>query len=124
MTLPTAVPIQVSFHGCDHSDALEGDIQAHVDKISEYYGRITTCRVVVEAPHKSHAKGKLFHINIDMSLPGAGHVIHNDHGNNPAHEDVYVAVRDGFDAIEKQIKTIVGKRRDEERREPEIDIGA
>ena len=110
------VPIELSFHGCDHSDALEVDIKAHVAKIEEYYGRIMSCRVVVELPHKSHAQGKLFHINIDMSLPGAGHVNHNDRGQNPAHEDVHVAVRDAFSAIEHQVKRIVGKRRDEERR--------
>jgi len=110
------VPIELSFHGCDHSDALEVDIKAHVAKIEEYYGRIMSCRVVVELPHKSHAQGKLFHINIDMSLPGAGHVNHNDRGKNPAHEDVHVAVRDAFNAIEHQVKRIVGKRRDEERR--------
>ena len=110
------VPIELSFHGCDHSDALESEIQERVKKIEEYYGRIMSCRVVVELPHKSHAQGKLFHINIDMSLPGAGHVVHNDHGQNPAHEDVHVAVRDAFNAVEAQVKKIVGKRRDDERR--------
>lgn len=109
------VPVQLSFHGCDHSNALEAEIQSSVSKIEEYYGRITKCRVVVELPHKSHAQGKLFHINIDISVPGAGHLLHNDHGKNPAHEDVHVAVRDAFDAIESQLKKVVGKRRDEER---------
>lgn len=110
------VPVQLSFHGCDHSDALEAEIQGRVSKIEEYYGRIISCRVVVELPHKSHNQGKLFHINIDMSLPGAGHMLHNDHGKDHAHEDVHVAVRDAFNAIEHQLKKIVGKRRDEERK--------
>lgn len=110
------VPVQLSFHGCDHSDALEDEIQARVAKIEEHFGRITSCRVVVELPHKSHTQGKLFHINIDMSLPGAGHLLRQDHGNDHAHEDVHVAVRDAFNAIEHQLEKIVGKRRDEERK--------
>ena len=110
------VPIELSFHGCDHSDALETEIQDRVAKIEEYYGRIVSCRVVVELPHKHHNQGKRFHINIDMSLPGAGHMVHNDHGQNPAHEDVHVAVRDAFNAIEHQVRKVVGKRRDEERK--------
>lgn len=110
------VPVQLSFHGCDHSDALEAEIQGHVSKIEDFYGRITKCRVVVELPHKSHAQGKRFHINIDISLPGAGHLLHNDRGTNPAHEDVHIAVRDAFAAIEAQLKKVVGKRRDEERK--------
>lgn len=110
------VPIELSFHGCDHSDALESEIRARVAKIEEYHGRLTSCRVVVELPHKSHAQGKLFHINIDMTVPGAGHLNHHDRGQNPAHDDVHVAVRDAFNAIEAQVKKIVGKRRDEERK--------
>lgn len=110
------VPIELSFHGCDHSDALESEIRDRVSKIEDYYGRIMSCRVVVELPHKSHSQGKLFHINIDMTLPGAGHVVHNDRGQNPAHEDVHVAMRDAFSAIEAQVKKIVGKRRDDERK--------
>lgn len=117
------VPVQISFHGCDHSDALTKDINKHAEKIEEFYGRITSCRVVVEAPHKSHTKGKLFHINVEISIPGVGQLVHNDRGNNPAHEDVYVAVRDAFNAIEAQIKKIVGKRRDEERRDKKQEIG-
>jgi len=117
------VPIELSFHGCDHSDALEGEIHARVAKIEEYYGRIMSCRVVVELPHKSHNQGKRFHINVDMSLPGAGHATHHDHGTNPAHEDVHVAVRDAFNAVEQQVKKIVGKRRDDERQSTEMATG-
>ncbi|MBL4614317.1 MAG: ribosome-associated translation inhibitor RaiA [Magnetovibrio sp.] len=109
------VPVQISFHGCDHSDAVHSDIQAHINKIEEFYGRITRCRVVVELPHKSQAQGKLFHFNIDMTLPGAGHIVHNDRGSDPAHEDVHVALRDAFNAVDHQLKRIVGKRRDEQR---------
>ena len=110
------VPIELSFHGCDHSDALETEIRERVTKIEEYYGRLMSCRVVVELPHKSHHQGKLFHINIDMTVPGAGHVVHNDKGKNPAHEDVHVAVRDAFNAVEAQVKKITDKRRDAERK--------
>ncbi len=111
-------PIELSFHGCDHSPALESEIRSAVTKIEEFYGRITACRVVVELPHRSHAQGKRFHVNIDMSLPGAGHVVHKSHGQNPAHEDIHVAVRDAFLAVEHQVRKIVGKRRSEERKAP------
>lgn len=118
------VPVQISFHGCDNSEALTEDISKHAEKIEEYYGRITSCRVVVEAPHKSHTKGKLYHINVEISIPGIGQVVHNDRGNNPKHDDVYIAMRDAFNAVESQIKTIVGKRRDEERREHREEISS
>lgn len=109
------VPTQLSFHGCDHSDALEAEIHDRIAKIEDLFGRLTRCRVVVERPHKSHAQGNRFHVNIDMSVPGAGHMLHQDKGKNPAHEDVHVAVRDAFNAIEHQMNKVIGKRRDAER---------
>jgi ribosome-associated translation inhibitor RaiA len=117
-------PVQVSFHGCDHSDALEADIQSHIAKIEEFYGRITRCRVVVELPHKSHAQGKLFHVNVDITIPGMGELVHKDKGQDAAHEDSHVAARDAFNAIEAQLKKIVGKRRDEERQTKALEAGA
>ena len=110
------VPVQISFHGCDHSDAVESEIHDRINKIEAFYGRITSCRVVVELPHKSQAQGKLFHFNIDMTVPGAGHIVHNDRGQDPAHEDVHVALRDAFNSIDHRLKKVVGKRRDEQRR--------
>ena len=110
------VPVQVSFHGCDHSDALESDIFSRIHKMESIYGRLTNCRVVVELPHKSPAQGKLFHINIDIGIPGAGDVVHHDRGQNPAHEDVHVAMRDAFDAVENQLKKVLTKRRAEQRK--------
>ncbi|HEY9080392.1 HPF/RaiA family ribosome-associated protein [Magnetovibrio sp.] len=110
------VPVQISFHGCDHSNAVESEIFERIDKIESQYGRITSCRVVVELPHKSQAQGKLFHFNIDMTVPGAGHIVHNDRGQDPAHEDVHVALRDAFNAVDNQLKKVVGKRRDEQRK--------
>jgi len=109
------VPVQVSFHGCDRSDAVHGDIMNRIDKIEALYGRITSCRVVVELPHKSHAQGKLFHFNIDLTVPGAGHIVHTDRGQDPAHEDVHVALRDAFNALDNQLQKLAGKRRTAQR---------
>jgi len=52
-----------------------------------------SCRVVVEIPHKHHHQGKQFNVRIDIGVPGDEIVINRDH-----HEDVYVALRDAFDA--------------------------
>jgi len=110
------VPVQVSFHGCDHSDAIQSLILDRIDKIEAKYGRFTHCRVVVELPHKSPTQGKLFHINIDMGVPGSGDIVHHDRGQNPAHEDVHVALRDAFGAVENQLDKVLTKRRDEQRK--------
>ena len=55
--------------------------------------------VVVEAPHKHHHQGKQFNVRIDIGVPGNEIVVNRDH-----HEDVYVALRDAFDAAKRQLE--------------------
>lgn len=116
-------PIQVTFRDCDHSDAVEADILAKAEKLESFYGRATSCNVTVRAPHHHHHKGRLFHVTIELAMPGIGTVVSHDSGKNHAHEDVYVAVRDSFAAIQRQVKELADKRRSEERQAPKVEIG-
>ncbi len=43
--------VQISFHGFDHTDAVERNIRERVTKLDKMFHRITACRVVVEAEH-------------------------------------------------------------------------
>ena len=95
-------PIQVVFHGMDHSDAIETRITEEMEKLEKIYSRITDCRVTVESPHRSHRKGTLFDIGIHLSLPGTAVDIRSN--NNPAHSDIYVAVHDAFDTLASKLR--------------------
>jgi hypothetical protein len=46
-----------------------------------------------------------------MHVPGAALVINRDPGQDQAHEDVYVAMRDAFDAAERRLEDYVRKSR-------------
>jgi cold shock CspA family protein len=59
---------------------------------------------VVERPHRQHHKGTLFHVRIDLRVPGRELVVNRDPTEHHAHEDVYVAIRDAFDAARRQLE--------------------
>ena len=61
---------QIAFRNMPSSNAIEGHIFEKIDKLNLFYDRIMGCRVVVEAPHRHHHKGKLYHVRVDMSVPG------------------------------------------------------
>jgi cold shock CspA family protein len=63
-----------------------------------------SCRVVVEAPHRHREKGNLFHLGIDLKIPGKELVVTKEHHDNHAHEDIYVVVRDAFNAMQRQLE--------------------
>ena len=55
-------------------------------------------------PHKHHHQGKHFNVRIDIGVPGSEIVVNRDHD-----EDVYVALRDAFDAAKRQIEDYARK---------------
>jgi hypothetical protein len=44
--------------------------RALVEELEQFYDRITSCRVVVEAPNRHHREGRLYHIRVDLKAPG------------------------------------------------------
>jgi ribosomal subunit interface protein len=110
------VPVHIKFHGIEVSPALEKRIMEHVAKLEQFYDRITSCEVVVELPHLHHRHGKQFHVRIEVSVPGSDIVVSRDPGEDGAHEDPYVAVRDAFMAARRQLEDYIHRQRDEKMR--------
>jgi ribosomal subunit interface protein len=108
-------PLKLTLHGVDSSDALEARIRAKVEKLEEFFNHITSCHVVVELPHKHQQQGSQFNVRIDIVVPGNEIVVTRDHA-----EDVYVALRDAFDAASRQLKDYAQKlRREVKSHEPQ-----
>lgn len=105
------VPLQISFRNMEPSAAVEAKVRERAAKLDRFFDRITSCRVVVEAPHQHHHQGKLFHVRIDLSVPGGELLVNRDPAKQHAHEDVYVAIRDAFDAARRQLDQYVAQRR-------------
>ena len=114
------IPMQITIRDMDHSDALEAHIRDKVNKLEEFFNHIISCRVVVEVPHKHHQQGKQFNVRIDIGVPGGEIVVNRDHA-----EDVYVALRDGFDAAKRKIEDHARKiRGDVKTHEPRRQSGS
>lgn len=105
------VPLQITFRGMEGSTAIEEKVRDRVDKLGRSYDRITSCHVLIEAPHAHHQKGGIFHVRIDLIVPHGEIVVSRDNDQNHAHEDVYVAVRDAFEAAQRQLDDFARKQR-------------
>jgi ribosomal subunit interface protein len=104
--------LQITFHGIDHSDAVETRVREKVGKLEQYFDRITGCKVAIEPHHKNtsnlHHKGDAFHIRIDLTVPGSELVVKRD---SEEHEDIYAALKSAFAAAERQLKEYVARQR-------------
>ena len=98
------LPLEVTFRGMDQSDAIEADIRRQAEKLERRFGRIMSCRVVIEAPHKHSRKGRLYRVSVDLKIPGHEIAVTNAGPENHAHEDMHVAIRDVFDAALRRLQ--------------------
>ena len=104
-------PLQVSFEGIGHSDAIEARVRDEADKLEQFYDRITSMRVVVARPQHRHTKGDTYQIRIHLTVPGAADIaISREPAVDGAHQDVYVTIRDAFNAARRQLQDIPRKR--------------
>jgi ribosome-associated translation inhibitor RaiA len=104
------IPLQVTWRNVEKSAAVEAEIRSRAAKLVEFHDHIVSCRVVVEAPHRHHHKGNLYRLAIDVKVPDRELVVTRDPGEDHAHEDIYVAVRDAFDAMRRQLQDYARNR--------------
>jgi ribosomal subunit interface protein len=93
------IPLQITLRDIDASEAVEARIRDKAADLDRYYSQIVSCRVVVEMPAKHKHQGKAFNVRIDIGVPGSEIVVNRDQ-----HEDLYVALRDAFDAARRQLE--------------------
>lgn len=98
-------PVQITIRGIPFSLALEAHIRQRTEKLNRFYDRINSCRIVVELSQKHKHQGKLYNARIDITVPGKELVV-----TRKTDEDVYVAIRDSFNAIVRQLDEHSRKR--------------
>jgi cold shock CspA family protein len=129
------IPLKITFRNMAPSKAIEANIKEKTAKLDSLYDGIMSCRVIVEAPHRHHHKGKAYQVRIDITVPGDEIVINrapkrleaaksarpedlekdltenHEPSKHGAHEDVYVAIRDAFNAAGRKLQDHARRRR-------------
>lgn len=111
-------PVQIVIRDIPSSPALESHIRKKAEKLAQYYDRINSCQVAVDVPQKHKRQGKLFKVRIDLTVPGKELVV-----NRKFDEDVYVAIRDAFDALFRQLECYARKRRGDVKTHESANLG-
>lgn len=107
------LPLEIRFLGMDPSEAVEAAARDKASRLEQCCGELMSCRVTVESRHKHQHQGHPLAVRIDATLPG--HTLSVD---RVQHEDVYVALREGFDDMRRRIEDTVRRMRGDEKRHP------
>ena len=129
------IPLKITFRDMPPSPAIEDNIRERAAKLDSLFDGIMSCRVTVEAPHRRHHKGKAYVVRIDMTVPGGELVVNrapkrleaakashpdelekdlaesHEPSKHAAHEDIYVAIRDAFNAAGRKLQDFARRRR-------------
>jgi cold shock CspA family protein/ribosome-associated translation inhibitor RaiA len=98
------IDVQISFRGMEPSPAAEAQVQKRAEELEQFSDRISICRVMLEAAHRHHRQGRIYHVRVDLAVPGGRIVANRDSGEDHAHEDLHVAIRDAFDAARRRLQ--------------------
>ena len=129
------LPLQITFRNMPPSEAIENNVREKAARLETLYDGIISCRIIIEAPHRHHHKGKAYQVSIDMTVP-AGEIVVNrapkrlDAAKTPrpeelendlieshepskhgAHADLYVAIRDAFNAAARKLQDHARRQR-------------
>jgi ribosomal subunit interface protein len=106
-------PLEIAVRDIENTTAIENRIRKKVEKLARFNDRIIHCRVVVEEVQKHKHQGKLFKVSIEVDVPRKT-IVANKHVN----EDLYVAIRDAFAAITRQLEEFTRIKRGKTKNHP------
>jgi hypothetical protein len=104
----------------ESSPAVETRVRELADHLGVFSDRIQTCRVVIDSPHRHHHQGKVFAVKVQLVLPGEDVVVDMERPQRDGHEDVYVVLRDAFDAAKRQLQQRMASLRGDEKRHEKL----
>jgi ribosomal subunit interface protein len=105
------LPLQITFHGVQRSDAIEQYIRERAAKLDVLDRRVMGCRVAVEMPHRHARHGEHYRVRIDITVPGGEVVVGRVPEGDPAYEDVYAAIDAAFDDAGRRLQDFVRRQR-------------
>ncbi|HEX4963328.1 MAG TPA: ribosome-associated translation inhibitor RaiA [Thermoanaerobaculia bacterium] len=100
------IPLEISTRDVTLSPPVEAELRKRTEKLERHYQRITSCRIAVERPTGNHHNGGgPYRVRVDVTVPGSELVA------DKQAEEVFAAIRDAFDAAERQVEAFSQRRR-------------
>ena len=99
------MPLELAFKHVEPTDEIKALVQEKVDHLDRIYDGIISCHVHIRAPNQSQQSGDLYEVTVEVRIPGKDLVVHRHQNDQPEREHLKVAIRDAFDAMQRQLKS-------------------
>lgn len=102
------LPLQITTRKVSLSELALETIEQRAKKLEQFCDNIIGCRVMVEAPHRHKQQGLLYNVRVDITVPNGELVVKRE-----PDENIYIAIRETFEAAQRKLKAYRRKRRGE-----------
>lgn len=103
------MPLQITFRNIVRTDAIELDIQERALLLQDCCEDVTSCRVIVEKGHQYFHGDQVFHVHIDVTVPGDEIIISRTSGGKED-EGPHRSIRKAFDATRRRLMAYLSVR--------------
>jgi cold shock CspA family protein/ribosome-associated translation inhibitor RaiA len=100
-------PPEITFKHFEPSEHVRERVDRELARLEHFHPRITSCQVVVERATKRRRVGDIYEVRIFAALPGGREIaVSRSPGDDGDHEDVLLAIRDAFQAANRQLEDV------------------
>ena len=97
-------PVQIDFQGFKPTERMREAIDEHLAELEGRFGRITACRVVVQAPSGRHRNGGAYGVRVRLVLPDGREVnVDRTTSEDERHADFSFALNDAFKRARRRL---------------------
>ena len=95
-------PLRISFRELQPTPGLEARIRDHLMWLERFHPPILHCHVIIDASAPRLTKAAAVEITIDLKVPGCEISVRR--APSPPEDDLYIALRDAFDAAKRLLR--------------------
>lgn len=106
--------VRIHFLDMPRSETIEAKIGERVARLARFSRGIQNCEVWLQSPHGRHRQGVVYGLRIRLTVPGEEIAIEHQ----PETDDVYVAIREAFDAARRKLEDFERRRRGQQKAHP------
>lgn len=110
------IPLEITFRDVERSEPVEAVVRERAEKLGRYFSRIISCKVTLNVPNRTPQYDVRNHqVNIEISVPGEELIASREPNEHDNFNDIYVTIRDAFDAAEQQLQSYAGRLKEPEK---------
>lgn len=106
------VPLELSYNDIPRSDWIDEYVEDRVNRLEQLCDDLIACRVVIEREQHQKHKGNPYRTRVELTLPPRKDLVGDKQGTvEDPHVQLRPIIRKAFEAVEKQLKKEMERRR-------------